>query len=209
MLGVVVLFIVVLVVFVAINISPTGDALTEIVIYTAEMLNMPPEATASMTDYLDVFFNWLRNMVGLIFSLAPSGLFFMIVVAYAVGIADIGVFGAFVRRAQTVESLSQVTTLCLSKGAAMSGAEVQLDMIPLSDGRQAMQASHVTQILGSFARSQQNSDFIIRAIIDNFDGEAHLPKQDFYYLNAFGWGAIVFDDIDLRGTLCYSAYHKS
>jgi magnesium-transporting ATPase (P-type) len=200
MLGVVVAFLIALVIYVVINATALPAMMDDIAADVMIYLDMPPTSVPSPSDMAEIIFIWARNITGLIFSLAPSGLFFMIVVAYAVGVADIGKFGALVRRAQTVEALAQVSTICISKGASLTGAEVQMRMLPSGDGRLPLPPQHVTNMIGSFARSQSRSDFILRALTDTFDGKARSTPSNFYFLNAFGWGAVNFTDVDLRGT---------
>jgi cation-transporting ATPase E len=73
--------------------------------------------------------DFYRNAISIIFSIAPSSLFFMIVVTYAVGTADMAKLGALVRRAQSIESLAQVSVLCFSKTGILTGMRVSLETV--------------------------------------------------------------------------------
>lgn len=153
-------------------------------------------------DFLELVLVEVRNAISVIFAVAPASLFFMIIVTYAMGAVDIGKFGAYVRKSQTIEALAQVTTLCIGRGASLTGADVQMEMIDIEPGQRSLSAQRVALILGSFAHSVTTSpnDFILRALEDRFEGQQRPTVTDFYFLTAYGWAGVVFDELDLRGT---------
>jgi cation-transporting ATPase E len=64
-----------------------------------------------------------------LFGLAPSSLFLMIVVAYAVGAVRISNKGALVQQANSVESLCNVDVLCLDKTGTLTTNRINLEEI--------------------------------------------------------------------------------
>ncbi len=83
-----------------------------------------------------------------VFGLAPSSLFLMIVVAYALGAVRIADKGALVQQANAVESLSHVDMLCLDKTGTLTANAIQLDTVqPLGE----LDEGTLKQLLGDFA----------------------------------------------------------
>jgi magnesium-transporting ATPase (P-type) len=139
------------------------------------------------------------DAMSLIFSLAPSGLFFMIVVGYAVGTIDLAKVGAVVYRSQSVESLANVKVLCMSKTGVVTGTRVELETLGSSDQAGGLVESRVRQILGDYARSSSSPSVVNRALLDSFDGTHREVREVAPFLSLYGWNAVVFDDDDLRG----------
>ena len=75
-----------------------------------------------------------RDVMSIIFSIAPGGLFFMIVINYAVGSAEIARSGALVRNSLTIESLAQISTICLIRHGGVLGVDVELEMLTSPSG---------------------------------------------------------------------------
>jgi cation-transporting ATPase E len=60
------------------------------------------------------------NATNIIFSIAPAGLFFMILLTYTAGTADMAKIGALVHRARSVESLAQVNVICFARAGEIN-----------------------------------------------------------------------------------------
>jgi cation-transporting ATPase E len=103
------------------------------IILFLDMLNFPLLADLFEEDY--------RNVASVFFSIAPSGLYFMIVATYALGSARLGDVGALIRESRAVESLAQVSTLCFSKTGTLTGAEVGVEIISPVGGQPARGAN--------------------------------------------------------------------
>jgi magnesium-transporting ATPase (P-type) len=144
----------------------------------------------------DDFFN---EVAGIIFSLAPAGLFFMIIVTYAASTADLVKVGALVHRARSVEAMAQVNTICLSREGVLTGMRVDLTMYPQSEERENYAESRIQQMLGDYVRSSLLDNQITRAIGTIYEGSPRETLEEAPYLSIYGWNAITFDDPDLSG----------
>jgi magnesium-transporting ATPase (P-type) len=146
-----------------------------------------------------------RDMASIFFSIAPSSLFFMVVVTYAMGSAVLGHAGALVRDSRAVEALSQVNVLCFGKTGTLTGAEVKIEMIPSASGEPPLGETRVAQILGDYARSTLAHNLYLRFVAETFEGELRFAEQETRHFSAYGWDAATFSDPDLRGTYVFGA----
>lgn len=159
-----------------------------------DMLNFPLLGRIFEADY--------RETASVFFSIAPSGLFFMIVATYALGSARLGELGALVRDSRAVESLAQVTVLCFSKTGTLTGTELHLDMIPSANGQPTLAESRVRQILGDMAHSTRSDNVFLLAISSNIEGSRRPVDEEARYYSAYGWSGVTFSETDVRGTYC-------
>jgi magnesium-transporting ATPase (P-type) len=141
-----------------------------------------------------------REAVSIIFSISASGLFFMIVASYALGSARLGGIGVLIRESQALESLAQVSTLCVSKSGALMSAQVRLEMSSPVSGFPILAESRIRQILGDLAHSATSSNFFLRSLTDNFSGSNRPLDQAAWFLSAYGWSAVTFSEADVPGT---------
>lgn len=141
-----------------------------------------------------------RDVASIIFSIAPSGLFFMIIVSYNMGTFDLLKLGALVRDSRSVESLAQVTTICFGKSGILTGIDVQLAMLPQSDEATALGESRVRQIIGDFAHNSSSLSPLLREMRKTFDGQPRPVSGESRFLSTYGWSALNFADLDLPGT---------
>jgi magnesium-transporting ATPase (P-type) len=141
-----------------------------------------------------------NEVAGIIFSLAPAGLFFMIIVTYAASTADLAKVGALMNRARSVEAMAQVNTICFSRERVLTGMRVEIEPSKAGEGQESFSDSRIRQILGDFTRSTSRDNQFIRAIRNNFEGSPREVLDEASYLPVYGWNAITFDDPDLRGT---------
>jgi magnesium-transporting ATPase (P-type) len=146
-----------------------------------------------------------RDMASIFFSIAPSSLFFMVVVTYAMGSAVLGHAGALVRDSRAIEALSQVNVLCFGKTGTLTGAEVKIEMIPSASGELPLGETRVAQILGDYARSTLAHNLYLRFVAETFEGELRFAEQETRHFSAYGWDAATFSDPDLRGTYVFGA----
>ena len=96
--------------------------------------------------------------VSVVFGIAPSSLFLMIVVAYALGAVRIADKGALVQQINSVESLCHVTVLCLDKTGTLTTNRIQLDQIKPINGSSGLAESELRHILGDYAYSVSASN---------------------------------------------------
>ena len=141
----------------------------------------------------------VASAASVISSIAPAGLFFMIILSYTTGTANLVRRGALVHRAQSVESLAQATVLCFTKAGILAGTDVEIETIEPPAGREQLAESRIRQILGDYARSISLDNRAMRATATRFEGGRRAVRDEAPFLSVYGWSAIAFDDDDLRG----------
>lgn len=141
------------------------------------------------------------QMAAVIAGLVPNGLFFMVILAYAMGALRIVSSGALVQQANSVESLSNVTVLCMDKtGTLTANRIVYEDVFPLGVAK-----DRLTTLLGHFAASASATNRTSEAISDGLGGTAHPPTDEVVFSSARKWSALAFDGDDLRGSYVLGA----
>jgi magnesium-transporting ATPase (P-type) len=145
----------------------------------------------------------LNEVISLVFGIAPASLFFMIIVTYATGTADLGRLGALVYRAQSVESLAQATVICFAKAGILTGTYVEIETAKPSEEVEGeepgLAESRLRQVLGDYARTTSVDNLAIRGMADTFEGSRRAAAEEAPFLAVYGWSAVAFDDEDLRG----------
>jgi magnesium-transporting ATPase (P-type) len=139
------------------------------------------------------------DIASVIFSIAPAGLFFMILLTYTAGSADLAKMGALVHRARSVEHLSQVNVICFSKAGVLTGTRVELEYLEQEQDDDYLAETRIRQILGDYARSISRSSPATDVITRSLEGSARAILEDAPFISAYGWSAVVFDDDDLSG----------
>lgn len=194
------------------NSSQTGEELTPIEIIIGNVLRILLAVVVVFTGILIYrYFNFelpisedlFNEVAGIIFSIAPAGLFFMIVVTYAASTVDLAKFGALVHRARSVEAMAQVNTICFSREGVLTGTKLDLSILNQAGEEEPIQQSRIQQILGDYVRSSTVDNKITDLIKDNFPGSARKILDEAPYLSIYGWSAINFDDPDLSGTYVF------
>jgi magnesium-transporting ATPase (P-type) len=133
-----------------------------------------------------------REILSIIFSIAPGGLFFMIVINYAVGSADIARLGALVRSSLMVESMAQMTTFCLIQRGNVKAVTLELEMIPDSSGKFIFSENRARRILGNYAHSVLNTKFPQSILAASLEGSQQSLDEQAPYLSINGWEAANF-----------------
>jgi len=141
-----------------------------------------------------------------LFGLAPSSLFLMIVVAYAWGAVRIAGKGALVQQANSVESLCNVTVLCLDKTGTLTTNNIQLDRVLMLDHQvTGLADDEVHRMLGEFTRASSSTSRTSEAILRKFKGGENAPIEQVPFSSALGWSAVSFDLDDQPGTYVLGA----
>jgi magnesium-transporting ATPase (P-type) len=148
------------------------------------------------TDSLNQFF---IDALSMAFGIAPSGLFFMFVITYAVSTASIAKLGAVIYRPQAIESLAYVDVLCLGKTSGLIGVNAKMELIDQPEGVKGLTAAQVRRALGNFAHSTSAVSSINKVIADTFSGERRPTNEEAPFFSVYGWSAVAFDETDLRG----------
>ena len=153
---------------------------------------------------LDVFppeiLTMYRQVMSIIFSIAPAGLIFMIVVNYAVGSANIAKSGALVRNSLAIESLAQVTSMCIIRRDSTDAIGFKIEMLLTSDGEQVFTESRTRQLLGNYAHSARDVQYPLSIFRESLDGENRPVDQQARYISLLGWEAVTFLSEDMFGT---------
>lgn len=141
------------------------------------------------------------SLAGMIFVLAPSGLFFMIVVTYAVGAARIADKGALVPIVSSIESLAQASVLCLGRLGTLTQSRLHIEEIVSNSDQQGSTREVLQLILGDYAHSISSQHSAFQVLRNEFQGQKRHIYDEAALMSAYGWSGIAFDDDELSGTL--------
>jgi len=141
-----------------------------------------------------------RDIASIIFSIAPSGLFFMIVVAYATGSADIARLGALVRDSVAVETLAELNVLCFDKAGALTGLDVKLQGFQSESEDSVFSEARIRQVLGDYAASSAGDNWLFTDLKRSFEGKARDIVEENPYFSIYGWSGVTFSEADIKGT---------
>lgn len=141
-----------------------------------------------------------------LFGLAPSSLFLMIVVAYAVGAVRISNKGALVQQANSVESLCNVDILCLDKTGTLTTNHLSLDeIVSYSAGDHNFQEETIRNLLGDFSRSTSATNRTTEAIYKACQGEDRGFIEEIPFSSQLGWSALISEQTSMPGTYVLGA----
>ncbi len=144
----------------------------------------------------------VRN-TSVLFGLAPSSLFLMVVVAYAVAAVRMAGKGALVQQINSVESLCHVDLICLDKTGTLTTNRLKLEHLDLLDDSLDEMALRFT--LGDYVANATTGNRTTRAIADACPGQARLVIDEASFSSERKWSGLVFDDPKLSGTYCLGA----
>ena len=110
------------------------------------------------------------DAASVIFNIAPSGLFLMIIVTYTTSTADLTSLGALVHRARSVESLAEATVICFAEAGILSGTLMEIEPVQDSQSPDYLPESRLRQILGNYGRSTSAPNQATRILTNTFEG---------------------------------------
>jgi len=139
------------------------------------------------------------SRVSVIFRLAPAGLYFMIFLNYTSGIRQLARQGALIRRARSVETLANASTLWVSLAASRAGLAIRVEDIMPSDQRKGISDTRMLQILGDFGHTSSSNNRAIKTLAELFPGDQRSIRGQTPFLSVYGWAGVAFDEDDLRG----------
>lgn len=141
------------------------------------------------------------QMAAVIAGLIPNGLLFMVVLAYAMGALRIVRVGALVQQTNAVESLSNVTVLCVDKTGTLTANRIRYrDALPIGLDKAALE-----RILGDFAHSITAPNKTSEALREGLPG-SRLPLLDEVpFSSSLKWSALALDAGGLRGVYVMGA----
>lgn len=141
------------------------------------------------------------QMAAVIAGLVPNGLFFMVILAYAMGALRIVQRGALVQQSNAVESLSNVTVLCTDKTGTLTANKINYhDVYPLGIAKKDLE-----NILGDFAHSVSSSNKTNDALLAGLRGAKRPVLDEVPFSSARKWSALVLDSPPLRGVYVLGA----
>ncbi len=141
------------------------------------------------------------QMAAVVAGLVPNGLFFMVILAYAMGALRIVQRGALVQQSNAVESLSNVTVLCTDKTGTLTANKINYhDVYPIQRDKAELQ-----QLLGTFARSASATNKTSEALIAGLEGQKVDPIDEVPFSSALKWSALAFDNEAMRGVYVMGA----
>jgi cation-transporting P-type ATPase E len=138
------------------------------------------------------------SMSAIIFSLAPSGIYFCVVMGYIGGMIRVGRTGGLVGSTESLEDLSTCDVLCFGDTPALNGVQIAIKPFVSADAA-AAPVQQLISILGDWARSMTSKVALFDALSDNFQGSTRRTIDRAPFLSVNGWMAATFNDDDLRG----------
>ena len=141
------------------------------------------------------------QMAAVVAGLVPNGLFFMVILAYAMGALRIVQRGALVQQSNAVELLSNVTVLCTDKTGTLTANKINYhDVYPVGIAK-----AELERMLGSFTRSASATNKTSEALIAGVAGDKLVPIDEVPFSSALKWSALAFDSESLRGVYVLGA----
>ena len=119
-----------------------------------------------------------RDAFSIVFGIAPMSLFFILVINYAVGLVRIADQGGLVYKSQTIETLANVSVLCISRSSLLSGAQISFEPIDLPDGYEPLSENLIRRILGDFSHSVPLYSEVGRMLAEALPGTRRTPLGD-------------------------------
>jgi cation-transporting ATPase E len=141
------------------------------------------------------------QMAAVVAGLVPNGLFLMVIIAYAMGALRIAGRGALIQQSNSVESLSNVTVLCMDKTGTLTANQINFhDIHPVS-----IAPDRFKRLLGDFVASSTVGNKTSEAIAEALDGTARKLVDEVPFSSARKWSAVSLDDADVKGVYVLGA----
>jgi cation-transporting ATPase E len=141
------------------------------------------------------------QMAAVVAGLVPNGLFLMVIIAYAMGALRIAGAGALIQQSNSVESLSNVTVLCMDKTGTLTANLIKFhDLHPINSV-----PDDFKRLLGDFAASSSAKNRTSEALAEGIDGTARRLVDEVPFSSARKWSAISVDDPAMRGVYVLGA----
>ncbi len=133
----------------------------------------------------------------------PYGLFFVIVVAYAMGAASISRQGALIQQINAVESLSDVDVLCTDKTGTLTANRLAVHDLEPAAGVDKDLFAH---LVGRFAYGTGDDSPTINALRDGMTAARSAVSGEVPFSSARKWSALSFSDGEHPGTYVLGAF---
>ncbi len=141
------------------------------------------------------------QVAAVLVTLVPQGLFAMITVTYAMGALRMAGKGALIQHINAVESLSNVTVLCLDKtGTLTTNTLTVADIVPLTGTAEAL-----ARQLGAFVCGLSAGNRTTEALAAALPGQAYPVASEVYFDSAHKWSGTASADPERPGTYVLGA----
>ncbi len=140
------------------------------------------------------------QMAAIIAGLIPNGLFFMVILAYAMGALRIARGGALVQQTNAVESLSNVTVLCTDKTGTLTANKIVMDRL----FAHAVGEPEMKRLLADYSASTPSGNGTDRALRAALPGTARRTVDQVPFSSSRKWSALAFRE-GLQGTYVLGA----
>ncbi|MCW5714664.1 MAG: HAD-IC family P-type ATPase [Bauldia sp.] len=134
--------------------------------------------------------------------LVPYGMFFVVVLAYAVSAASLARRGALVQQVEAVESLSEADVLCLDKTGTLTTNRLVFDAVHPIGGREE---AEVRRLLGVVAASGGSVNATSAAIATALPQPRIEPADEVPFSSDRKWSAVSFEGA-FSGVFALGAY---
>ena len=141
-----------------------------------------------------------RAAFSIIHSVAPTSLFLILIIQYAMGMFRLSQQGALVYKSESIERLSNVSVLSLSKSSLISGVNVGLETLDPPAGYEPLDENLIRHILGDITNSIPVSTNAGHMLAEALPGTPRTIIEMAPHYSTLGWFGVVFNEPVLRGT---------
>jgi magnesium-transporting ATPase (P-type) len=141
-----------------------------------------------------------RAAFSIIHSVAPTSLFLILIIQYAMGMFRLSQQGALVYQSESIERLANVSVLSLSKSSLISGVNVGLETIDPPAGYEPLDEKLIRHILGDITNSIPVSTNTGHMLAEALPGTPRTIIEMVPHYSTLGWFGVVFNEPVLRGT---------
>jgi magnesium-transporting ATPase (P-type) len=141
-----------------------------------------------------------RAAFSIIYSIAPTSLFLILIIQYAMGMFRLSQQGALVYKSESIERLANVSVLSLSKSSLISGVHVGLETLDPPDGYKPLAENLIRQILGDITNSIPVSTNAGHMLAEALPGTPRTIVEMAPHYSTLGWFGVVFNEPVMRGT---------
>jgi len=141
-----------------------------------------------------------RTAFSFIHSIAPTSLFLILIIQYAMGMFRLSQQGALVYRSESIERLANVSILSLSKSSLISGVNVDVEILDPPAGYEPLDENTIRHILGDITNSIPVSTNAGHMLAEALPGTPRTIIETAPHYSTLGWFGVVFNEPVLRGT---------
>jgi cation-transporting ATPase E len=141
------------------------------------------------------------QMMAVVIGMIPQGLIFLVTLAYGLGAVRIAGKGALVQRINAIESMSNVTILCLDKTGTLTTNRINFhSLYPYQ-----IEEARLKTLLGHFAASVSSSNRTSEAILEACQAEKITIVEEVPFTSARKWSGLSFNHDGITGTYILGA----